>query len=358
MALKKCSVGIHKQCVEIKAGDLRLAVTTKVGPRIIGCFIGDSDFNHFAVLPATPYPGVDNGFVLYGGHRLWHSPEEVPRTYEPDNDSVKVVQQKTGVEFICKPCEATGMLKKIFVEPLENGLICVTHTIENTGMWPVELAPWTLSQMAPGGTCIMPLGTDPEGYPFAPDRKLNFWPYTDLKDKRLVLGSDYIMVKSDPKCEKSLKIGYNNFAGWVAYVNNGQALVKYFDYDFEGEYSDDGCSNECYTCKDFTEMELLGAKETLEPGEAVQFVEYWQGIDGLPKIATEKDIAKHLMEHLLVQEGDCCCDDDCCCGEEEDDDCCDDDCCCGHHHHHGDCCCEDEEAEAPKAEKKKCSKKK
>ncbi len=348
MALKKCSVGIHKQCVEIKAGNLRLAVTTKVGPRIIGCYIGGSDFNHFVVLPATPYPESGNGFTLYGGHRLWHSPEECPRTYEPDNDPVEVKQQPTGVEFISMPCESTGIQKRILVEPLENGLICVTHTIENVGMWPVELAPWTLSQMAPGGVCIMPLGTDPEGYPFAPDRTLNFWPYTDLRDKRLSIGSDYIIVKQDPKAKKAFKMGYNDVSGWVAYVNNGQALVKYFDYDFEGDYSDEGCSMECYSNEQFTEMELLGAKETLEPGETVQFVEYWQGIDGLPKVTTEAEVRKHLMPHLLVQEGDCCCgDDDCCCEEEEDD------CGCGHHHHHEhcDCGCEDE-APAKKSKKK------
>lgn len=330
MALKKCTVGIHKQCVEIKAGELRLAVTTKVGPRIIGCFIGGDDkFNHFAVLPPKPFENVGTDFTLYGGHRLWHSPEEVPRTYEPDNDPIEVNQTKTGVEFVGNPCKATGIQKRILVEPLENGLICVTHTIENIGFWPIELAPWTLSQMAPGGICVMPLGTEPDGYPYAPDRKINFWPYSDLKDKRFCLGSEYMMVKSDAKIDKAFKIGYNNFCGWAAYVNNGAALVKYFEYDFDGEYSDDGCSMECYACKDFTEMELLGAKETLEPGETVQFVEYWQGITGLPKVATENDIRKHLLPNLLVQ--DCCCDDDCDC-EDDGCDCDDDGCDCGHHH--------------------------
>ncbi len=347
MALKKCTIGVHKDCILLQSGDVRLAVTTQVGPRVIGCFIGKkSQFNHFAVLPPEPMENVTNGFTLYGGHRLWHSPEALPRTYEPDNSPVEVIEEEGMVHFVSRTCPQTGIAKDIVVEPLEHGLFYLRHDITNNGMWPVKLAAWTLSQMAPGGTCILPLGSNLLRNPFAPDRTLNFWPYTDLKDKRLKLGNDFIMVKHDAKMENPLKIGYDNRCQWVAHVNQGQALVQYFSLCRGGEYPDHGCTTECYTCKDFTEMELVGPLDEVQPGETISFDEFWQGLDNIPEIRTEKQAADALYPHLLVDPSDydhededacdCGCEDeDCDCGCEDEDAC--------------DCGCEDEaEAPAPK----------
>lgn len=338
--MKKCTVGIHKGCIELGNDNLRVAVTTQVGPRIISCCIGkDSKFNHFVVLPPEPMPKPANGFTLYGGHRLWHSPEECPRSYEPDNMPVQVKDCDTGVEFTMEADLFTGMSKKILVEPLSNGLIMVTHTIENCGMFPVEIAPWALSMMAPGGKVIIPQGREPEGYPYAADRHLALWAYTDLKDPRLELGHDYIFVHHDAKSKKSLKIGFNDACGWIAHVNNGQALVKYFEYDENCTYPDGGCTVECYTCDKFTEMETLGPLDTVAPGECLQHIEYWHGIDNLPEINTEKDVDKYIIPQLI----NCDCDDgDCDCEECGCDHGCGDDGC--------DCCCE--EAPEPAAEEK------
>lgn len=320
------TIGIHKNCQEFVAGNLRLAVTTEVGPRIIGLYIGKSRFNHFVVLPPTPFAASDNGFCLYGGHRLWHSPEALPRSYEPDNEPVKIREYDSGVEFSSGPAPTTGIEKKILVEPLTNGLFCITHTIANCGLWPVELAPWAMSMMAPGGTVVIPQNRDPENDPYAPERTLALWPYSRLNDPRLSFGDQHIFLRQDPKVKENFKLGLNNTAGWVAYVNHGQALVKYFDYDPEADYPDGGCTVETFTCPQFTEVETMGTLETLEPGECAQHVEYWQGIDNLPDLKTDDDVNEHLFPHLLVSED---LDDDggCDCGCE------DDECCCHDHGH-------------------------
>ncbi|MGN0866561.1 MAG: hypothetical protein ACI4SG_02645 [Oligosphaeraceae bacterium] len=346
MALKKCTVGVHKDCILLQSGDVRLAVTTKVGPRVIGCFIGKkSTFNHFAVLPPEPMENLSNGFTLYGGHRLWHSPEALPRTYEPDNGPVEVREEEGRVMFSSPTCPQTGIAKCIAVEPLEHGIFYLRHDITNNGMWPVRLAAWTLAQMAPGGTCILPMGSNSDRDPFTPDRTLNLWPYTDLKDKRLKLGNDFIMVKHDAKMENPMKIGYSNRCQWVAHVNQGQALVQYFSLFRDSEYPDRGCTTECYTCKGFTEMEVVGPLCEIQPGETISFDEFWQGLDKIPEIRTEKQAADALYPHLLVDpadydaedEDECGWDDGGCgCGCEDDD--CDCDC---------DCDCEDEEEEPP-----------
>lgn len=81
-----------------------------------------------------------------------------------------------------------------------------------------------------------------------------------------------------------------------------------------------GCSSECYANNLFTEMEALGPLERLKPGQATTLVEYWQPLDNLPEIKTEKDVTNHILGDMIDLDTD---DDEC--GEDE--------CCCGHHHH-------------------------
>ena len=322
--MKTCTVAYNKKCVVIESGKMRLAVATDKGPRVVGCFIGKgSKENMFAVLPPEPVAKAANGYCFYGGHRLWHSPEDCPLCYEPDNDPVKIEELENGVEVSGAADPKTGMKKKMLIEPLSNGMFCLTHTLENCGIWPVEIAPWCLTMMAPGGMLVIPQGRHPKGFPYAPDRSIKFWAYTNMADYRLKLTDNYILLKNDPAATCPAKIGYNDMTGWVAYANNGQALVKYFEVDPDGNYPDEGCTVESYTCNVHTEVETLGVLETVEPGDCIQHVEYWQAVDGLGKIATEKDVEKKLVPYLLPAEEcececdeDCDCDDECCCGDE------------------------------------------
>ena len=64
-------------------GFLHLEYLTDVGPRIARLCLGKSGINLLAEVPAevdTPY----GRFQFMGGHRFWHSPEALPRTYIPD----------------------------------------------------------------------------------------------------------------------------------------------------------------------------------------------------------------------------------------------------------------------------------
>ena len=45
-------------------------------------------------LPPIPTPYGD--FHFHGGHRLWHSPEAMPRTYIPDTGELKITDFKNG----------------------------------------------------------------------------------------------------------------------------------------------------------------------------------------------------------------------------------------------------------------------
>ena len=85
MAHKKVSFEGWKNCLEVSSGNFKLVVATEIGPRILGAFFEDSD-NLFYIYPKTAGRTGDSKWNNYGGHRLWHSPEEKPRTDLTDTD--------------------------------------------------------------------------------------------------------------------------------------------------------------------------------------------------------------------------------------------------------------------------------
>lgn len=324
--MKKCAVGSYKNCVEMSMDGFRLAIATQFGPRIMGCYIEDDD-NMFAVLPNRAMKAVGNGYKLYGGHRLWHAPEAKPRSYQPDNEAVDIQENDGDVEFSAMAPEvATGILKRVRIETSPHGLFTVCHTLENHGMWDVEVAPWALSMMAPGGMAVIPQLRNPAMDPYTPDRTLALWPYTNCADPRLLCGEHYYFLKQDSEIAAPIKIGASMKAeyGWVAYVRNGKALIKYFEINVMGEYPDCGCVVESCSNKDYCEIETLAPLEMLEPGESVEHIEYWQGISNLPKINNEADFIEHVVPQLMnfiAKDADdfdySCCDDvDCDCDED------------------------------------------
>ncbi len=295
--MKTTTVDVHKNCIELTNGNFRIAVTTEVGPRVIGGWIGNSD-NIFRVLPVSD--GGKDEFQLYGGHRLWHSPEAKPRSYIPDNTPVIVSEVTNGFEFTAVPEAPTGIQKSVIIETIDSGFR-LTHKLTNCGSWPVTLAPWALSIMAPGGMAILPQTRDLDANPFAPDRRLVLWPYASYADPRLVYGDNYICLKQDSAAEKPCKIGMNADEGWIGYVNKGNALIKYFEVfdDKDMEYPDFGCNVESYSCNRFCEIETVAPLYELQPEEECEHVEFWQGIADLPEITSEADIAKYIEPQLL-----------------------------------------------------------
>ena len=100
---KKVTFEGWKNCIEISSGKFRVIVSTEIGPRVIGAFYGNSK-NLFHVDPALAGKKAEKGWVNYGGHRLWHSPETKERTYEPDNGENKVTVIEMTISSSATSC--------------------------------------------------------------------------------------------------------------------------------------------------------------------------------------------------------------------------------------------------------------
>jgi hypothetical protein len=283
-------------CYRLSNGVIELVVTADVGPRIIRCGFagGENLFCEFAEMMGRT--GGDE-WRIYGGHRLWHAPEAVPRSYAPDNEPVKVKEQKKFVR-VTQPVEkSTGIRKEIDIA-LSPGKphAKLTHRLTNTGPWPVELAPWALSVMAAGGKVIIPLpprGTHPEC--LLPANTLTLWPYTDMSDKRWTWGFKYVMLQQDVKAAKPQKAGVMVPDGWVACAVKGQLFVKTFEFVPGAKYPDWGCCVETFTNQQMIEMETVGPLTTLAPGASVEHVEDWSLFKDVAVPKTDADADRDIL---------------------------------------------------------------
>lgn len=267
-------------CVKLTNGLVELVASLDFGPRILYfsmCGKENMLYNDKSKKPLGEKFDIFDGdqTILYGGHRIWISPEIVPRCYHPDNQPVKCVEIENGVELYATP-EKENSIQKIMVITLhpEKAAVSLHHEIKNVGLWDIELAPWCITMMDKGGKEIVPVSKANTG--LLPNRSITLWDYSNMSDSRVYWGRDFITLTQNQDISDAFKFGTNNDDGWVAYFNKGQVFFKYFEHAVDGLYPDNGCSYETYTNDVMCEMESLGEIEVLMPGDAVSIDEDWE----------------------------------------------------------------------------------
>lgn len=230
---------------------------------------------------APPVPTPYGDFHFLGGHRLWHSPEAIPRTYIPDSD-ITITEVVDGVILEAQTEPGTGIRKRIEIHlAKDKPSITLTHTLINDGLWTVEFAPWAITQFRLGGTIILPMpvgNVDETG--LLHNRQFALWPYASINDPRLKLGDEYILFKADAL--PPFKIGYFNTHGWIAYWLDGVFFKKTFSVQANVAYPDNNSNAEVYCNKEFVELESLAPLTQLAPGASIEHVEIWEVSDSLP----------------------------------------------------------------------------
>jgi hypothetical protein len=290
--------------------DVELVVTLDVGPRVLR-YAALGGRNQFGETADQLGKSGEPHWMPRGGHRLWTAPEDRTRTYAPDNGAVEhqVLTALPGddgvqVRLTQRPDLPYGVQKEIELSLAPSGSqVTVVHRISNVGARPIELSPWALTVMPPGGTAIIPLPgkrAHPGSIPgsvdadYWPNQSIALWSYLDLKDPRLTLGTHFITARQDPRATTLLKFGLSHDAGWLGYWRAGDLFVKTIDYQRDKTYPDRGCNFELYSDPTILEVETLGPLVTLAPGEKTEHEETWKLFTGVGSIDDEASIAKNV----------------------------------------------------------------
>jgi hypothetical protein len=244
-------------------------------PRIVR-LIPTGKPNLFVDLGKSSLATPNGDFYFRGGHRLWHAPENFPRTYIPDTSGATLGSIPNGVR-ITQPTETETRIQKsieITLDPRASK-VTVRHGLRNEGSAPVELAPWALSMMRLGGLALIPQAAGDESAKL-PNRNLVLWPYSTVNDPRLDLRDDFVLVKASAKLP-ALKLGCWTPQNWIAYWLDGVLFVKRFEtVAAASKYPDFGCNVEIYCNDKFIELETLGPLVELKPGDSTTHVETWE----------------------------------------------------------------------------------
>lgn len=293
--MERIPYGGWPNCARLVSGPIEAIVTLDVGPRVIRLgVIGER--NEFHEDPDEMGKTGGEEYRSYGGHRLWIAPEDKVRTYQPENSPVSHKTEDGWEIFAPKP-DRFGIAKEIRIKPDQNGGFRLDHRITNHGDKAIHMAPWALTVMTTGGTCLIPL----EPYrPFpeqlTPTRPLALWTYTDLTDPRFVLGRRLLRLSQDKHLGPT-KVGMGVNQGYAAYYNPPNLFIKRFEH-LEGKtYPDYGCSFETFTRQDMLEHETLGPLRDLAPGETAIHLESWKLFPNV-ELSEEEDGLADALERF------------------------------------------------------------
>ena len=279
MEFERCSFAGFDGCIVLRQGNLKLIVTTEVGPRIL--YFGPSDGPNM-LLVRKEHEGLKDGeYHSYGGHRLWIAPERKPNTYTPDSFPVTEKAIPGGVK-LSSPVDEFGIQKSLKILARDS-FFEIRHAVANKSSEPVTLAPWAITVMAPGGEVIIPHNpTRPQADDnLLPIQNIVLWGYAEMTDPRYTWGRKVIRLRStnDPN---PTKFGAFVHAGLVAYSNLEHTFVKRFYTYHDEPLPDRGCNFESYTKAGMLEVETLAPLQTIPPGEKSDtHVERWTLTPGM-----------------------------------------------------------------------------
>jgi len=297
--MEKINYGAWQNCFRLSNDKIELIVTSDVGPRIIH-FGYIEEKNIFKQFPDQMGKIKSDEWLTFGGHRLWHAPESVPRTYYPDMEPVLVQEINQGFVLTQKPEPTTGIQKQIEITlSPDEPEVKLKQRLINHNLWAIDAAPWGISVMAPGGVAVLPLpprGPHPEF--ILPTSKISLWPYTDLSDSRYKFFEKFIFITQDPSKVSPQKIGLYASDGWAAYFIENYCFIKQVPIQFEGIYPDMGVNFEVFTNNEMLELEALGPIESIPPKGKIELLEHWTLLKDIPLPTSGNDITDLLIPHL------------------------------------------------------------
>ena len=278
VTIGKEKYSIYGECISFTSKDIKLLVTIDLGPRII--FYGKDGVNiMFEDINDTTSKGgefFENNLKgegiwhLYGGHRLWKSPEYMD-TYYPDNKKVdvKIVSESEAI-FTSNIETTTKLQKSLDIKMSEDGKVTLKQTIKNLGNDSIEISAWGLTVLDNGAKAIIPLSKEDTG--FLPNRNIVYWPYTNINDERIKISNENITIEQKDIVQP-IKIGLYT-EGEIKTQIKGTEFSIHTDKKI-GTYPDFSCNYECYTNNYIFEIETLSPLKVLAPGDSIEHVEYW-----------------------------------------------------------------------------------
>ncbi len=262
--------------IRLSNGDVEIVAATGFGPRIVRFGFPERE-NALGEWPLLSTDTALGRWSPRGGHRLWIAPEQMPKSYAPDDAPLAHRSEGSLALTISAPPDAAGFAKEISITLPERGAqATLAHRITNRGDQPVEMAPWALTIVKGGGVALLP--SEPwrsHDDDLDAARPFVLWSFTELADPRFSFGPRSVLLRTDAARPAPQKAGAGNTRGWCACLWDDTAFLTRFGHEPNRRYPDFGCNNEMYVAADYMELESLGPLAVVAPGASIEHVEHW-----------------------------------------------------------------------------------
>lgn len=253
-------------------GKIKLGVALDFGIRI--CYLSfKGSKNLFFEQPKNMTDlTTEDGWRVYGGHRLWVAPES-EKDYRPDNQPIfyEVIGDKILLSQL--EDELLKVNKSIEISFEDENVVKVVNKLQNTDQTTRRFSVWGVTSMAGGGTQYISHRYGTMSY--APLTSIPIWFYTDLADDRAEYSPGKIKLTHRANSKK-YKIGVGHPNAPVKYVNQGVCFEKIFDVFLDKQYPDHNVSYETFMCDHMVEIESLSPLYDVAPNQTISHTELWR----------------------------------------------------------------------------------
>ena len=290
----------YTKAIEMKRGSARAVLCPQAGGRVLEFSVNG---NHALFLDDAEkkwQPGKP-GSISAG--RFDYGPELTviahPKIWSGEW-SAEIVG--SVVKLTSPPEEAAGiqLVREFgFIEHNKSiGLSC-KQTITNVSKETREVCHWGRSFSPGSGICLIPLGDQPSRFPskyamYEDSAIINVRNKDDLIRER----DGFLEILAPPR---KPKLGFDSYAGWLAYVMPNNALfVKRFATFPDRVYNEAAglTLSVWYPTGPRIELEPIGPRERLQPGDSASFTEDWWLLTHPYPKKDEKIDLKRLSEQV------------------------------------------------------------
>jgi CubicO group peptidase (beta-lactamase class C family) len=173
------------------------------------------------------------------------------------------------------------------------------QVIMNVSDRTVEYCHWGRSFSPGGGICVIPVGPRPSrfpsGYVMYEEQGIN----PSAVDEKIRLRDGFLEILGPPRRPK---LGFDSYGGWLAYVLPGNhAFIKRFPASPDRVYNEAaGLTLSVWYPQQggMIELEPIGPRERLEPGQSAEFTEEWS-VGRFPFPAAGQQIDLQQLQQLV-----------------------------------------------------------
>jgi hypothetical protein len=267
----------YTKAIELKLGKTRAVLSPQAGGRVLEFSVDGVDAMWLDTAEKKWQPGKP-GPITAG--RFDYGPEMTvtPHPKAWAGDWTAEIARDHSVK-LTSPLEEAGIQLtrefRLIPHGALVGLSC-KQTMTNVGKSTREVCHWGRSFSPGGGICVIPLGDRPSRFPgkyamYEEGAVIN----VKAADANIRERDGFMEILAPPR---KPKLGFDTYAGWLAYaMPTGMVFVKRFPTFPDRVYNEAAglTISVWYPTGPRIELEPIGPRERLQPGESASFTEVW-----------------------------------------------------------------------------------